>query len=240
MKKVVVLFVVFFLLFSCKKENSLTLKKQTTTTNTSNNGFVIQGSLENLYPSKVYLNKIIEKSIYPIDSSEVTNKTFQFSGIVEKPERFALTFQNYAAISIFIIENKSFSISINGKTINDPLIQGSTLNGKLNEYKEKSKKIFNQIDYLFPAFQKARLENDATTLKEIGEQMKKIELKHQQFSYQFILQNKNSFVAAMILRDQLKTSFIDTLKIKETYMALSNKVKTCPDAEIIASFLNLH
>jgi len=44
----------------------------------------------------------------------------------------------------------------------------------------------------------------------------------------------------MILRDQLKATFIDTLRIKKAYNTLSNEVKTAPDAEIIASFLNLH
>tara|TARA_R110001583_G_scaffold412_2_gene3786 strand:+ start:30113 stop:30247 length:135 start_codon:yes stop_codon:yes gene_type:complete len=44
----------------------------------------------------------------------------------------------------------------------------------------------------------------------------------------------------MILRDQLKSTTIDTIKILETYNKLSNEVKNSPDAEIIASFLNLH
>ncbi|MBT8316152.1 MAG: DUF4369 domain-containing protein [Lutibacter sp.] len=239
MKKVVLVFLLGFLLFSCKKEPSQN-GKQTGERIITNKTFILEGYIENFNPNKVYLNKIIENSIYPIDSSEVVDNTFKLSGIVEKPERFALTFENYAAITIFIIENKSFTISINSETINDPFIKGSELNSQLITYKEKSKEIFKQIDYLFPQFQKARLENDAPQLNKIRDEMKKIEMEHLNFSYKYIAQNKESYVAAMILRDQLKADTIDTLRIKEAYNILSIEVKTAPDAEIIASFLNLH
>jgi len=239
MKKVFLLFFLWLSLFSCKKEPSQ-VSKQTNLPNSTSKKFILNGTLENFYPKKVYLNKIIENSIYIIDSSEVVDSKFKLTGIVEKPERFALTFENYASITILIIENTQFTISINSETINDPFIKGSELNTELAIYKEKSKEIFKQIDYLFPQFQKARLENDATKLIAIGEEMKKIELEHLNFSYNYIAQNKDSYVTSMILRDQLKATFIDTLRIKKAYNTLSNEVKTAPDAEIIASFLNLH
>ena len=239
MKKVFLLFFLWLSLFSCKKEPSQ-VSKQTNLPNSTSKEFILNGTLENFYPKKVYLNKIIENSIYIIDSSEVVDSKFKLTGIVEKPERFALTFENYASVTILIIENTQFTISINSETINDPFIKGSELNTELAIYKEKSKEIFKQIDYLFPQFQKARLENDATKLIAIGEEMKKIELEHLNFSYNYIAQNKDSYVTSMILRDQLKATFIDTLRIKKAYNTLSNEVKTAPDAEIIASFLNLH
>jgi hypothetical protein len=44
----------------------------------------------------------------------------------------------------------------------------------------------------------------------------------------------------MILNDRLKTSYIDTLRITKSYLNLSDEVKKCPDAQIIAETLNLH
>ena len=239
MKKVFLLLFLWLSLFSCKKEPSQ-VSKQIKLPNSTSKTFILNGTLENFYPEKVYLNKVIENSIYAIDSSQVVDNKFKLTGIVEKPERFALTFENYASITFLIIENTQFTISINSEIINDPIIKGSKLNTELVIYKEKSKEIFKQIDYLFPQFQKARLENDATKLIAIGEEMKKIEQEHLDFSYNYIAENKDSYVTAMILRDQLKATFIDTLRIKEAYNTLTNEVKTAPDAEIIASFLNLH
>ena len=77
-------------------------------------------------------------------------------------------------------------------------------------------------------------------LKKIGLDMKNIEDEFSNFSYGFIKDNANSYVAAMILRDQLKTSTIDTQRITQMYHLLSNKVKNAPDAQIISTTLNLH
>jgi len=225
--------------YSCKKD-VLQIKSPNKTIHSTFNGFEIKGTLENFYPEKVYLNKIIGDSFSKIDSSEIIANNFTFKGVVEFPERFAITFANYSSITLFIIENTAFEIFINPESINDPVIKGSPLNNKLHEYKIAAKKIFKKIDYLFPQFQKARLENDADKLAEISEKMKKIEKEFVAFSNNYILQNKESCIAPMLLRDQLKSSTIDTLQIKKTFAILSSEIKKSPDAEIIASFLNLH
>lgn len=230
---------ILLITMSCKKYSSQTEQPSIEKSSISK-GFKLRGSLEPFFANKVYLNKIIENSIYQIDSAEVVNNKFTFEGIVEFPERFGLTFQNYSSTTIIIIENTQFNVELNSHSLNDPLITGSKLNSKLQEYKIKSKNIFKKIDYLFPEFQKARLENDAQKLKDIQKKMKKIENEFTKFSFNYINENKESYIAPMILRDQLKSTTIDTLKILETYNKLSNEIKHSPDAEIIASFLNLH
>jgi len=225
--------------YSCKK-NVSQINPPNNTASSTLNGFEIKGTLENFYPEKVYLNKIIGDSFSKIDSSKILNNNFTFKGIVEFPERFAITFENYSSITLFIIENTRFEIFINSETINDPVIKGSPLNSKLHKYKLDAKKIFKKIDYLFPQFQKARLENDADKLAEIEGKMRIIEKEFVNFSNNYILQNKESYIAPMLLRDQLKSTTIDTLLIKNMYDILSSKIKKSPDAEIIASFLNLH
>ena len=120
----------------------------------------------------------------------------------------------------------------------NPIIVGSPLNSLLFSYKLNAKNIFHQIDLLYPKFQKARLDNDSEKLTEIGEELKIIEAEFSDYTYNFIAENSNSHVAAMILRDQLKSSNIDSTKIKKYYNLLSKKVKNSPDSEIIRIGLN--
>jgi hypothetical protein len=236
MKKLLIFCICTLFIFSCKKE--ISSKKETFLT--KNKSFTLIGTLENFYPQKVYLNKIIENSIFAIDSSAVIENKFNFNGFVEYPERFALSFKEYSATVILIIENSTIEIDIDANNIEAPIIKGSNLNSKWNEYQLNSKKIFKKIEYLFPQFQKYRLENNAEKLYEIGSQMKNIEQEYIVYSYNFIKENNNSYLAAMILRDQLKNTEIDTIKIANTYKALSENVKKSPDAEIISLILNLH
>ncbi|MDD3721989.1 MAG: DUF4369 domain-containing protein [Lutibacter sp.] len=203
------------------------------------NGFVLHGTLKSFLSDKVYLSNIIENNIQPVDSAKIENSNFVFQGVVKYPERFALTFENSSATIILIIENTNFEIMIDPDQLDEPVIKGSELNNKLDEYKSISKNIFKKIDYLFPRFQKARLENDLKNLAEIGNELKKIETEFTDFSFNFVKTNNDSYVAAMILSDQLKSSTVDTLRISNAYKFLSEKVKKSPDAQLIATTLNL-
>ncbi len=224
-----------FILVTCKKEHlqkkeAVVIKK----------AYTINGTLNNFHPQEVYLNKIIENSIYVIDSSKVINNTFFFKGFVEHPERFAISFKQYSSTVILIVENTDISITIDAENFENTQIEGSKLNSELKNYQSKSKNIFKKITYLFPQFQKYRLENNANQLAKINTKMKEIEQEYIDFSYNYIKQNNNSYIAAMILRDQLKNTEIDTLKIINSYNKLTDSIKKSPDAHIIALTLNLH
>ena len=201
-------------------------------------GFILKGTLKNYLADKVYLNKIIENTLYPIDSAVIKNNQFIFNGVVSYPERFSLTFENYSASLVLILENTNFEVEIDPNFIQEPVIKGSPLNSKLNEYKQHSKKIFSEMELLFPKFQKARLENNAVKLAEIGAELEIIEATFRNYSYEFIKTNSESYVAPMVLRDQLKATNMDTLRIKESYNLLSDKVKNSPDSQIIAFNIN--
>lgn len=227
-----------FLFLSCEKAKTKS-NLQDLKIKTSSN-FFIEGSVKNFQPNTVYLNKIIENSVYSIDSSSIINNTFQFKGSVEYPERYALTFNNYSSVIAFIIENDSIQITVDFENIEKPNITGSSLNNEMNKYTASSKKIFKKIEYLFPKFQKARLENDAEQLKILNNEMTIIENEYFNYTYNYVKMNTSSYVSAMILRDQLKLSKIDTVRVTNSFHQLSSEVKKSPDAEIIAMLLNLH
>jgi hypothetical protein len=237
MKKIMTIWFCCIVIIACNNQNSQKKKKDVFS---DVDGFVLNGTLDSYLSDKVYLNKIIENHIFPIDSADISNNLFTFKGFVEYPERFALTFKNYSSSVVLIIENTNFQISLISNQINNPTITGSVLNTQLNEYEETSKRIFKKIELLFPQFQKARLENDADKLFEIGNKMKEIESEFVDYSYNFIQDNRNSYVSAMILYDQLKTAKADTLRIVQTYQMLSEEVKESPAAQDIKLAIDLH
>ena len=236
MRNILLISICSILFISCNKPKSrIQISESKIRTSYS-----IDGSLKNFHPNTVYLNKIIENSLYSIDSASIINDKFQFNGSVDYPERYALNFNNYSSAIAFIIENDSIKIVIDFDNMNEPIITGSRLNNEFNNYTLSSKKIFKKIEYLFPKFQKARLENDVETLKILNDEMTIIENEYFNFTYDYLSKNPTSFVSAMILRDQLKLTKIDTSRIINGYHKLSDEVKMSPDAEIISIQLNLH
>lgn len=235
MKKIVTACLFGLFIFSCNNTVS-PLKKEK---DSVKNGFVLHGTLKSFLSDKVYLNKIIANDIQPVDSAKIENNQFVFQGIVDYPERFILSFENSSTAVIFIVENTNFDILLDPDQIEEPVIKGSELNNKLNEYKLASKNIFKKIDYLFPRFQKARLENDVKKLDEIGNELKNIETEFTDYSFNFVKNNNDSYISAMVLSDQLKASTVDTARISNAYKLLSSEVKKSPDAQLIATAFNL-
>ncbi len=236
MKKIITACLLSLFIFGCNNPKSQ-LEKET---DANKNGFVLKGTLKSFLSDKVYLSKIIGNDIQSVDSAKIENNNFVFQGIVDCPERFMLSFENSSTAVIFIVENTNFEIFVDPDQIDEPVIKGSELNTKLYEYNLASKNIFKKIDYLFPRFQKARLENDVKKLDEIGNELKKIETEFTDFSFNFVENNKDSYVSAMILSDQLKASTVDTTRISNTYKLLSEEVKKSPDAQLIATALSLN
>jgi hypothetical protein len=230
-----VIFFVFLSLFSCKKTPA---KNKVTPTKSTN--YTLNGTVD-FDAEMVYLNKIKNDSLFKIDSSAVNNNAFIFKGKILSPERFALTFKKLSAIIIIILENQNFSIAIKKNEFNDPKIKGSPLNTLLLSYKNTAKGIFKKVDYLYPQFQKARLENDVKKLQEIKQKMETIENEFTTYSYHFIEHHKNSYLAGMILADHLKTSKIDTFKIKQTFKLLPPEIQQSTDGKLVATWLqSLH
>lgn len=235
MKKIITACLFSLFIFSCNNPKGQSEKEN----DANKNGFVLKGTLKSFLSDKVYLSKINGNDIQSVDSAKVENNNFVFQGIVNYPERYILSFENSSAAAILIVENTNFEIYLDPDHIEEPIIKGSELNTKLNEYKSASKNIFKKIDYLFTKFQKARLENDVEKLGEVGNELKKIEMEFTDFSFAFVKTNSDSYVSAMVLSDQLKSSIVDTARITNAYKLLSVKVKKSPDAQLIAKAFSL-
>ena len=236
MKNIAYFLFILFLLQSC---NQTKTQKETNLQNTSTS-FTINGSVNDSTVVKVYLNKVIDKNLYPVDSANITNSHFIFKGKVLYPERYAITFYNSNLVFPFILENSLLNIKINKFLVEDSSITGSALNNLETTYKLGAKAIFKQLDNLYPAFQKARLENNVAKLKNIGANVKEIENAYATYTFDFINKHSNSALAAILLNDQLQATKADSIQIKNSYSKLSDSIKLLPVSKEIAKKLGLN
>lgn len=226
----VVLIFGFLLCVSCSK------KQPNIKNNISSfNGYHINGFLQ-LPIKKVYLNKLKKDSIYKFDSAVVINHQFEFKGSVKSPQWAFLSFKNFNGNCSFILENSPILMNFNNN-LSEPKISQSKLNNELSDYRLQSKSIFKKIDYLYTQFQKARLENDLKKLQLIQQKMDTITSEFQLFQYEYIKKNNQSIFAAILLNNILKSSKIDTLKVKNFYNSFPDKVKNSKDGKEISHWI---
>lgn len=229
MKNYFLFILVLILSLSCKKDAISTLK---------NNYYLnINASVED--GKKVYIQNL--NDLTKVDSSTIKNSTTIFTGHQDFPERYVLTIESLFGGKLFILENDTINITISNNDLINAKIKKSKINDELINFQKKSEQIYNQIDLLFPDLQRARLENNASKLKEISEKMSQIEEENINYNFEYASQNPSSYISAMILHDLSKRDSIDKIKISQIYNHLSEKVKRNSDAVAVHNFIqHLH
>lgn len=121
--KILVLCVTVLALFSCSIGGNLKL----------------EGMVENSISGKVYLEKFDNKLFVLVDSAEIKNGKFNFSGTVELPEIYRLTLEpGEAGFFVFLDENKA-TVKLNSdNNYRDSKIFGSKLHDEWLNYLEKA------------------------------------------------------------------------------------------------------
>ena len=80
MKKIITIWLCCIVIIACNNQKS---KHQKINVPQNFDGFKLTGTLKSYLSDKVYLNKIVDNNIYPIDSADIKNNQFIFQGFVE-------------------------------------------------------------------------------------------------------------------------------------------------------------
>ena len=222
-------FFLISLFFSCDKQVEIAISKTQ---------YVINVNADDLDDKTVLLYKL-SPEFSLIDSTLIINSIAHFKGKIEFPERYAIKVKGIDGGKLFVIENDSIEIVLDKSDLIQSTIKGSKINNELIEFQNKSKQINVKIELLFPDLQRARLNNDAETLKKIATQISEIEQENINFNFEYVNQHPTSFISAMILNDLSKREGIDVHRIVNAYQKLSINVKQSIDSKEIELFLAL-
>lgn len=227
MPKLSVSLLFIILLFtSCKKEKQIISNKVP---------YTLSILIDNNEGNKAYIQKLLNPT--EIDSAVIKNGISTFVGQIAYPERYILTIETVFGGKMFILENDSINIHIKNNDLMNATILNSKINYELISVQKESEKIYNKIDLLFPDLQRARLENDAISLKDISNKMSLIEQENMNFHFSYASKNPNSFISAMILNDLSKRDTIVRNKTTKIYSSFSMEVKKSEDSKVINTLI---
>jgi len=205
---------------SCKKEKQIISNEVP---------YTLSILIDNNEGNKAYIQKLLNPT--EIDSTVIKNGISTFVGQIAYPERYILTIETVFGGKMFILENDSINIHIKNNDLMNATILNSKINYELISVQKESEKI------LFPDLQRARLENDAISLKDISNKMSLIEQENMNFHFSYASKNPNSFISAMILNDLSKRDTIVRNKISKIYASFSMEVKKSEDSKVINTLI---
>ncbi len=216
MKKFILFIIIVLLLFSCKEN----LKK------TELEGFNIIGNINKTSNnSKVYLKTQENGLLSILDSTIIKKGKFEFKGKIDKPIIYGIYIDSLKdAIGIFM-ENKEITIEAYKDSLASSKVSGSKTNDDYLDFVKQSNQIISKMNVLFPAFQKARAENDAEKLKEINMQMQEINDANTAFTLNYAKQYSDSYIGALALHSVIRIPIIEKDTIAKIYNNFSDYVK---------------
>ncbi len=228
MKKITLFIITTLLLYSCKKSSE----------KINSDSFNIVGSIKNISNDKKVYLKTQENGILTIlDSTIIKNGKFEFKGRVEKPMIYGVFIDSVKdAIGIFI-ENKTITIEAYKDSLASSKISGSNTNDDYLDFVKQSNLIISKMNLLFPAFQKARAENDVEKLEDINNKMQAINDENTVFALHYAKQHPDSYISAMALQSVLSIPSIHRDTISKIYNRFSTYVKKGDFAIETALFL---
>ncbi len=204
------------LFFSCNNKTTENSKQL------SIKSFTIDGEIKDNDNQIIYLYTLEKNEPEFKDSTRIKNNRFYFIGVVKHPIKAYLDTKDHAIGTSFILANETINIELND--LGNALIN-SPINNDFEVLRKQSVSIYQQIDYLFPQLQKARMENDYKTLTEIREKIKLIELESNQYFIDYIRENSEKHLSALLLNDLWNTQDKDSIQLQILAKNLSPEIQ---------------
>jgi len=203
-----VLFILIFLSFySCRNsQNDLSNSIKTNT-------YTINGEIFDKDKEIIYLKIITNNSLTSLDSSIIQNNSFLYKGTIDYPHKAILQIKNSSISFPFILANEQTTIKLNTAQMSKSSILNSPINTELKAIQTKSAAIYQNIDYLFPQLQKARMENDFESLDRINTEINAIIAKNQDYLFSYIQKHPSNHLSSLLLNDLWQSVEKDSIRL---------------------------
>ncbi|MDA9337766.1 DUF4369 domain-containing protein [Flavobacteriaceae bacterium] len=224
MKKVLVV-CLLLLIVACSQEKEL-------------GNMVVQGKIKGLKKGTLYLQKMRDTVVVSVDSIRLFGEdTFTLTDNITSSEMYFLNLdQNQSTLSFF---GEKGTITINDQIEKfgvAPLIEGSSNQKVLEDYKEVAKKFQGkQLDLLVANLQ-AQKDNDLETSQSLRKQAEKQRLKKYIYTINFALNHADTEAAAYITLTELVNANIKYLDSINN--SLSEKVQQSYYGKKLADFVS--
>ena len=163
----------------------------------ASDSYKIAGKFEGEASGKVFLRKLDAAGIVPVDTTEITNGSFEFKGKAEIPQVYLVYLDGNRNPIVFFGENKKITITANPEKMEEAVIKGSKLTDLYAKFmteiphKDESAKMEQE-------FYKAQASGDAGAIQSLMADMEKIRKDQRTYAIQYVKNNSENLVGAFM------------------------------------------
>jgi len=172
------------------------------------NQFTITGKLEGA-EGWVVLAKVADNDLFPLDSMQVKEGKFNFTGTIDIPEMYYLHFKDAEKYLGFFVEPGTLKIS---GTLQDAKYEGLPTQALYDRLVSELRIYEMQFEEISQQYRDAVARNDEAVQRAIEERANVIEKERMEFMLGFVDANNASVVAPFILMNNLQNFDIDKVE----------------------------
>jgi len=162
------------------------------------NEFRITGTVDSVFDGVVYLQRRTDAPMISIDSIQLSQGKFSFSGTIDFPEIYYINIPATKSLVPFFAEASDITININTTDINRTDITGSKNQAKYDGYLDMLEQFNTQMRDNYQMYLKAVEIGDDEKAAYFDSLMTDFDDKRNAFSKNFVLKNNQSFISPYI------------------------------------------
>jgi peroxiredoxin len=163
----------------------------------ASDSYKITGKFEGDASGKVFLRKLDATGIVPVDTTEITEGSFEFTGKADVAQVYLVYLDGNRNPIVLFVENEKITITANPEKMEEAVIEGSKLSDIyakfMNEipHKEQSGKMEQE-------FYKAQASGDAEAIQSLMADMEKIREDQRTYAIGYVKENSENVVGAFM------------------------------------------
>jgi peroxiredoxin len=205
----------------------------------NDNGFVINGTIDVIDDTKVYILQADQNNQPFIkDSTSVKSNQFFFKGISATPEISYIQVEGVNGYVLAILETGEITADIDKNNISKSTVSGTISNDDFVKYKLETKSLVDNMNSIASSAQDAIMNGDVATAKELEKDYNKKEKEVLLYEWDFIIDNLDSYMSALLLEVFMVENKVNKDSIIDVYESFSNRIKVSGVGKNIASLLS--
>ncbi len=200
-------------------------------------GFVISVTAENAGNKWIYISRRQNGAFVDLDSARTEVFPVVIKGKLDVPEMLYLRITGSKSLVPVFCENSVFKVFADFDKPETVKVEGSSVHAQYDSYANGLIPISNAKQSIYDEFRTAQKANDEEKMVTLDKKYEELEKREAEYSREFVMQNKSSFVSPYIIRREMYyTLNLDELKnlVGSLDPVLSNSVYTIDLNEKIA------
>lgn len=222
MKKVIAILGIALAIISCQS---------------AKNEYTIKGSIAGVETGKVYLQKLVDGKPQGIDTTDVVDGKFTFTGKMEIPDIRILRLNDKDYFAQFFLENANLDIQANKDSLRKTKITGSPTQDILQIYITEMEKLNKEVIVLQKKYQAAISSGNENEAEKANIEYQAMMDNNKVYTKNFVKENSGSVVSAYIaliqLANQVEADELDSIASRFT-PEISNSEFVVKIKEIVA------